>query len=140
MIFSNFNKNRQFFLIFIGVLLFDQLTKRWAIVNHLATHNSGVAFGLFQDLEYLNWFLVISTVGVGTWLTISFITKYPILIAMFLGSVFSNLLDRFQHGGVIDWLPMPIVTVHNNFADWIIFLSLFILLLQSFKGDKVSLI
>ena len=103
----------------------DQLTKVNAfgsggsfgfVVNH------GVSFGLFST-QMNTWVAVFFPLIflIFAW---SLLKKYPIVLGLLQGGAISNLLDRLLYGGVCDWLPVPILGLRNNLADWAIVIAL----------------
>ncbi|MDR3347142.1 MAG: signal peptidase II [Helicobacteraceae bacterium] len=104
-----------FWLFFIGAIAVDQLVKfvilegfRWnsAALSIVLTLNKGVAFSLFaslgEALKYVQAALIIAAIAFVFWdkLTIRYATPLGVL----LGAGCSNLLDRFMHVGVVDYI------------------------------------
>lgn len=90
--------------------------------------NSGISFGWFAInqvlLSIILVTIVVAVLAIGSrsrWIV------QPYLAGVFLGGVLSNLLDRLIWGGVRDWLPIPVVNLRNNLADWSIVIVLSIL-------------
>jgi signal peptidase II len=115
-----------------ALLLFDQLTKVWALqslpaegsvpiipgVFHLTLiHNTGVAFGLFAGLgTFVTWLSAAVLLGL-LWAllqshsTISGAMRIGMLLIV--GGAAGNLLDRIRIGEVIDFLDFQIWPVFN---------------------------
>lgn len=79
----------------------------WSDCISLELHyNRGVAFSMLAFLgEYLKWiqlslvsFLVYFIVKEG------YLQRYAVPAGMLVGAAFGNLLDRFVHGGVVDYV------------------------------------
>lgn len=56
---------------------------------------------------------------------------------LMLGGGISNLFDRFFYGGVLDFISLPLVPVFN-LADALIVSGVLVLLVDFFRGQKVS--
>lgn len=109
-------------LIFISVIFIDQLTKWWAISQDIVIFNPGVSFGLLVDQGRGVQLIVIGlTMVVLAWICKDDWHRVHIPFTAVIGASVSNLLDRFRLGGVVDFLPVPVLNVSNNLADWIIF-------------------
>lgn len=119
------NKQKLFpWVIVLGALSIDQLTKFWAFNQHVVSINTGIAFGALDASPWAGWLVPVVFVGIAGWWLRQFIVVQPVAVGLFVGAALSNLLDRWRIGGVVDWLPVPIVGLHNNLADWMIVLSL----------------
>ena len=106
--------------ICVLTLFIDQITKHFA---SRAIVNTGISFGLFSSgitTIALMVVLVLIAVSYGK----VFFRMSPTASGIFFGASSSNLLDRVLFGGVRDFLPLPILGVQNNLADWGIILSL----------------
>lgn len=120
-------------LFFLGVIFFDQVTKWAAVQQGLATINSGISFGLFS---FLPAWIVLLLVGIATifLIRVGVRTSQPSWWwGLTAGSASSNVIDRLRVGGVVDWLPLPLVNVENNSADWILFFCLFWLFIKEYR-------
>lgn len=109
-----------FVMPLIAILVIDQFTKYW---SQPIVINTGVSFGLFSSgITTLALVMVLALVALsyGT----VFFRISPIASGVFFGASSSNILDRILFGGVRDFLPVPILGVRNNLADWGIILSL----------------
>ncbi len=117
------------------LLLFDQLSKYWAMSNSQQILNSGVSFGLGGEtgvlplvasgilLICLGWYWVHSG-------------RSNALLLIMAGGV-SNLLDRIWYGAVIDWMGIPGTELRNNCADYMIAVGVLWLVAQVII-DQVS--
>ncbi len=118
------------FLIIIGSVILDQLTK-WLAVEfllpidtfpiikdalHLTYHeNTGAAFGILKDNRWV--FLVISTVAIVALL--GYLIKFPpknkwlgVGLSFIVGGGIGNMIDRVLLGYVVDFIDFRLI----NFA------------------------
>ncbi len=102
--------------------------------------NSGAAFSILTK----NTILLI-LVGVVALNLIYFwlikgknIKKFETIIyGMLIGGIVGNMIDRIMHGYVIDYLDFNFINFPVfNFADILIVVSIFIIIIQMIKGDK----
>ncbi len=124
------------YLISLGVILADQLTK-WIIKSTMVLHqsiriigdtvqltfveNPGMAFGIrfFHTHPFFGrWFFTIVSV-IASLVLIWYIYKmrrerrlYRISLALILGGAVGNLIDRFLYGRVVDFMDVDI-------PDWL---------------------
>lgn len=125
--------SRTFLIWCIAVLSFDQLTKIWAVQNGWSTLNLGVSFGFLQNVPVVLVLLITMLMaGVGLFL-LKKKQRPAWWWGTFVGAVLSNMLDRVLHGGVIDWMHIPVINVQNNGADWFIFFCLFWLFIKEYR-------
>ncbi len=120
-------------LFFLGIIFFDQVTKWVAVEQGFATVNTGISFGLFSFLP--GWILLL-LVAIATifLIRLGIRTNQPSWWwGLAVGSASSNVIDRIRVGGVVDWLPLPLVKVQNNSADWILFFCLFWLFINEYR-------
>lgn len=106
-------------LILTITVLSDQVTKGWAHTQELVSFNPGISFGLGSLMPSwaLTLLLTIFLVGIA-WVGRSFWLKQPVVAGLFLGGALSNLIDRWLWGSVRDWLPIPLLNMTNNLADY----------------------
>nr|MBP3724259.1 lipoprotein signal peptidase [Campylobacter sp.] len=135
----------KFLLYFCLVFIIDQIIK-WVFLNGFSyksswidlvlTFNKGVAFSMFAFLgEYLKIIQIILMALLFSYLMIekTLFRSYPIALGLIFGGGASNVLDRFIHGGVVDyvfwhkWFEFAVF----NFADVMIDLGVVIIILQS---------
>lgn len=110
------NKKLRFVILFILVLITDQSTKRWAMSHEIGQINFGFVSGFY--LPYTNW---IHLFGLVVAVVLALGLSMPVWArTLMIAGGTSNLLDRLLHGGVYDWLSMPIIGGYNNLADWAI--------------------
>ena len=135
----------KFFIFFICIMCVDQAIKylfthgglsvksEW--IDLVLTYNRGVAFSMFAFLgEYLKIIQLALIVGIfgyliGEW---PMLARFSAELGIILGAGASNVLDRFIHGGVVDyvfwhkWFNFAVF----NFADVMINLGVVIILLR----------
>ena len=137
-------------LVIIAVIACDQYVKsiildgfRWSseMISIVLVHNDGVAFSMLASLgEYLKWLQVGFLLAIFAYLLFnSEATKrYFLGIGLILGGGVSNVIDRFIHGAVVDfvhwhyWFEFAIF----NVADVCIDIGVAILMIQWLWLDK----
>lgn len=152
------------FYVTLPLLVLDQVTK-WAILRNFSLHdvqevipgffnlvlvyNTGAAFGMLSNQ---NVFFIglssIAAVGVLVFWTLgSFVQPFTRwAVAILLAGIVGNLLDRLQHGAVVDFLDFILPFYGHwpafNIADSCICMAAFLLLVESLRdmtrGKKVS--
>lgn len=104
--------------------------------------NTGAAFSTFIGFRWL--FVIVSIIALNL-IYIFFIKdkdlkKYEIIVyAMLLSGIIGNMIDRIIYGYVIDFLDFVIFNYDFaifNIADSFIVISVIILLIASFRGEK----
>ncbi len=146
-------------LLAIFVIIFDQATK-WSILafipnggvvricpyfNLLLTFNYGTSFGLLSPNTILQSYMIIGlTILCLVFLFYVFFKLKTIfekiLTAILIGGACGNLLDRFFHGAVVDFIDLYYKTFHwpaFNFADICISCSVLGLLIFNLLSRKV---
>ncbi|HIP19875.1 MAG TPA: lipoprotein signal peptidase [Sulfurimonas sp.] len=142
-----------FFTLF-GVFIIDQNIKMLFVdgfryyseyFDLILVYNKGVAFSMFAFLqEYLKYIQLVLVTGVLVY--VFFLKKlcYAIPAGLLLGGAFSNIYDRFIHGGVVDMFyyhawPYPLFRLHGfavfNFADVMIDVAVVWILILNFKPN-----
>ena len=135
----------KFFIFFICIMCVDQAIKylfthgglsvksEW--IDLVLTYNRGVAFSMFAFLgEYLKIIQLVLIVGIFGYLIgeRAMLARFSTELGIILGAGASNVLDRFIHGGVVDyvfwhkWFNFAVF----NFADVMINLGVVIILLR----------
>lgn len=140
----------KFIAIFLAIVIIDQAIKqvfmsgfRWdgEFFSLILTFNKGVAFSMFAFLgEHLKALQAILLVALFGYLLYEkkLLKAHALPFALLFGGGASNLLDRFIHGGVVDyifwhkWFEFAVF----NFADIMINLAVFIMLIQIFIHKK----
>jgi signal peptidase II len=141
-----------FAVIAIAVVVIDQLTKAWLVANvapgdqpmavigdllrFVHGQNSGMLFGMLPQSAPI--FAVVS-IGV-TGLIVVYHARAgrgivtTIALGLLLGGAIGNLLDRLNHGYVVDWIDMGIGGVRfwtYNVADACITTAIILLLVMA---------
>ncbi len=112
----------------ISVLALDLLSKEWASSSGLVSVNDGVSFGMGSGSSPI-WIAAITFAGlavIGWWASQEWANWHwlqQLGVAILLGGGSANLIDRVYTGGVRDWLPLGVFSLHNNLADWAIALG-----------------
>ena len=137
----------KFILVFTLVLAIDQFIKfiflggfRWygEYFSLILTFNKGVAFSMFAFLGENLKFIQLGLIGALAIYVFSqkeLFSAHWLPFGILLGGGVSNVLDRFIHGGVVDyvawhkWFEFAVF----NFADVMIDLAIVIFLWQSYK-------
>ena len=144
---SNYSLRLGVILLFslVGVFIVDQNIKSIFVdgfryytdcIDLILVYNKGVAFSMFAFLdEWLKYIqLVIVTAVIGY---VFYLKKicYAFPAGLMLGGAFSNIYDRFIHGGVVDMVywHCGFNFAVFNFADVMIDLAVVILLFLHYK-------
>lgn len=118
----------------------EQITVIPNFFNIVLTYNYGVAFGMFSTLSPLLRTSLISLVSV---LAFAFLFYYyskayrnhfwgSFAISLIIGGAIGNIIDRFCHGAVVDFIDWYYGTWHwpaFNIADSCICIGVFLLIL-----------
>ncbi|WP_034549964.1 signal peptidase II [Helicobacter fennelliae] len=103
-------------LIIIAVICVDQLIKmcilqgfRWEskALSIVLVYNNGVAFSMFASLgAHLKWIQVgfLLVVMIYVCIKSEALRRYYLGICLMLGGGISNVIDRFIHSGVVDYV------------------------------------
>ena len=140
-------QKRIFYFVIISVAVFgvDQYIKQLilgglrydtACISIIYTLNSGVAFSMFAFLgPYLKYIqLGIVAAGLIYIYKENLFERYWLPVAMLLGAALANVLDRFIHGGVVDYVfwHCGFDFAVFNFADVMIDIAVGLILLIHF--------
>ncbi len=130
-------KFSKFLFSFFSILTLDQLIKMLFLngfefkskcISLILALNKGVAFSMFSFLgENLKYMQVAIIAGLFIYfIKENVIIKHPVLSGILFGAAFSNLLDRFTRGGVVDYVywHCGFNFAIFNFADVMIDLSI----------------
>ena len=115
--------------------------------NLVRVHNTGIAFGKFNDATYSN--IIFSFVAMFALIFIIVLwkkNKFPgkinsYAIVFLVPGILGNLVDRLWHGYVVDFLDFYINNSHwpsFNVADSCICISAGLLFIGAFKADEES--
>jgi len=143
----NLNLKLSIILLFsaVGIFIIDQNIKMLFVdgfryytdcIDLILVYNKGVAFSMFAFLEewlkYIQLFILVGVLGY-----IFYLKKlcYSIPSGFLLGGAFSNVYDRFIHGGVVDMVywHCGFNFAVFNFADVMIDLAVVWILFLNFK-------
>jgi signal peptidase II len=134
-----------FSTIFIVLFIIDQYiklifvngwTQSWDCISLILTYNYGVAFSMFAFLKaylkYIQIFIMISGL-IYLALNKEIFKIYYLPIAFIFAGGISNIVDRFIHGGVVDyiywhcWFDFAIFNLADVLIDiavvWIVILN-----------------
>ncbi|MBP7876213.1 signal peptidase II [Candidatus Woesebacteria bacterium] len=116
--------------------LLDQISKTVFISSQgRMLINEGVSFGWRPAGEWLPIGLVVLIFFVAA-ASFRYWSRAPLATGLFLGGVLANLTDRLIFGGVRDWLPIPLIGLYNNLADWAIAAATILLLYAVIRNEK----
>jgi signal peptidase II len=138
-----------FATVFIVVFVLDQIIKQVFLggygaegncISLVFTLNKGVAFSMFAFLgEYLKYIQIALIGGVFSYVLLQkdVMSEYYIPLGLILGGGVSNLIDRFMHGGVVDYVywHCGFDFAIFNFADVMIDLGVAIILYLTFTSS-----
>ncbi|MBN2768324.1 MAG: lipoprotein signal peptidase [Campylobacterales bacterium] len=140
-----------FFGVAFTVFAIDQLIKFYFVegfswesecISFELHYNKGVAFSMFTFLgENLKWIqlLLISALVVYIFKD-GYLKKYLLPSSILIGAAFSNLLDRFIHGGVVDYVywHCGFDFAVFNFADMMIDFAIVLFLLKAYILERCA--
>ena len=128
-----------------GAFLIDQAVKsiflegfRWysSCIDLILVFNKGVAFSMFAFLEEsLKWLQLLLLAGVALYVLKLGKKCYFPPVGIMIGAGFSNVFDRFIHGGVVDYVywHCGFDFAVFNFADVMIDVAVLWLLVLNFR-------
>jgi len=129
----------------VGIFIVDQNIKMLFVdgyrhytecIDFILVYNKGVAFSMFAFLdEYLKYIQVVLVSGVALYIIYLKKLCYTLPSGILLGGAFSNIYDRFIHGGVVDMVYWHCGFDFSvfNFADVMIDLAVVWILILNFK-------
>lgn len=134
------------FLCLLLVVSIDQLTKALA-PQQLIYFNEGLIFGSLSDLPSTIRVLTLCTLG-GLFMTVYFFITYNLSkrlvwlhigLALLLGGIMGNILDRTLLGKTIDFIPLKLgqSLVIFNFADLFLWAGAIIIAIKLITKEKV---
>lgn len=155
--------------IAMAVVALDQLTKAWVessfalasssappgspnaptpivgdLVRVARTWNDGGVFGLFGDSATVLGIASLVVIGVIVWVQATSGARSPLLtvaLGLLMGGAIGNLLDRLQHGHVVDWVDTGIGSLRFytfNVADSAISIAVVLLLAMGLLGPRLG--
>ncbi len=129
----------------VGVFIVDQNIKTLFVdgwryytdcIDLILVYNKGVAFSMFAFLdEWLKYIQVVMVIGVLMYIIYLKELCYAFPAGLLLGGAFSNVYDRFIHGGVVDMVywHCGFEFAIFNFADVMIDVAVIWILILNFK-------
>jgi signal peptidase II len=111
------------------------------LIQIIHTYNSGVAFGLFQDLSVIFTILPLIVSGIIIVYAVRLRADQQFMavaLGFMLGGALGNLIDRLRIGHVIDFFDIGIGTLRNasNVADWCIVLGVILLAIAMWREER----
>ena len=137
--------NAILFLTLIGIFIIDQNIKMLFVdgfryytdcIDLILVYNKGVAFSMFSFLqEWLKYIQLVLVFGVFGYILYLKKLCYALPAGLMLGGAFSNIYDRFIHGGVVDMVywHCGFNFAVFNFADVMIDVAVVLILILNFK-------
>jgi len=126
----------------IKFIFVDGFYLEGSCINLELHYNHGVAFSMLAFVgDNLKWLQVILILFILYFVsTEGYLKKYPVATGLILGGAIGNLYDRFNHGGVVDYVAWHcgFDFAIFNYADVMIDLGVAIILLSMFLEDKHS--
>ncbi len=110
-------------------------------IQIIHTSNTGVAFGLFQNLSVIFTILPLIISGVIVYYATRLRDDQKLMATAFgfvVGGALGNLIDRLRIGYVIDFFDVGIGTLRNasNVADWCIVLGVILLAIAMWREER----
>jgi len=133
------------FFTIVGIFIIDQNIKTLFVdgwryytdcIDLILVYNKGVAFSMFAFLdEWLKYIQVVLVIGVAIYIISLKQVCYAFPSGLLLGGAFSNIYDRFIHGGVVDMVywHCGFDFAIFNFADVMIDIAVVWILILNFK-------
>jgi len=134
------------FFTLVGIFIIDQNIKMLFVdgfryytecIDLILVYNKGVAFSMFSFLEGWLKYIQIAMVS-GVLIYIFYLNKicYAFPAGLLLGGAFSNIYDRFIHGGVVDMVywHCGFNFAVFNFADVMIDVAVVWILILNYKS------
>ncbi|MDQ7045776.1 MAG: signal peptidase II [Sulfurimonas sp.] len=137
--------NAILFFTLVGIFIIDQNIKMLFVdgfryytdcIDLILVYNRGVAFSMFAFLaEWLKYIQLVMVFGVLGYILYLKKVCYALPAGFLLGGAFSNIYDRFIHGGVVDMVywHCGFNFAVFNFADVMIDVAVVWFLILSFK-------
>jgi len=118
------------FPVILSVIFLDQFSKFLASFFDLQiSYNSGISFSILanNDPKFLTFVLCLAVYLLFNNFR-KFWNKDEFASGLFFGGAIANIFDRIFFDAVRDWIFIPYTQIHNNLADWAIFIGLFLML------------
>ena len=138
------------YIVALTVLVIDQISKNIILnemvipktievlpfFNLILAYNTGVSFSMFSNNNpyILSVFALIICAGLMWWMKSEQDKTIRIGLALIIGGAVSNVIDRFLHGAVVDFLDFYIGSYHwptFNVADSAICVGALLICLRS---------
>lgn len=128
-----------------GIFIIDQNIKTLFVegfryytdcIDLILVYNKGVAFSMFAFLEeWLKYIQLVMVFGMLGYVVYLQKICFALPVGLLLGGAFSNIYDRFIHGGVVDMVywHCGFEFAVFNFADVVIDIAVVWILLLNFK-------
>ncbi len=149
-------------LLIIGIIVSDQLTKKWVVdsfqlhesreiipgfFNFTYLTNKGAAFGLLANVDaaWRHWFFIaVAAVALIVLIFAYFKLKdcqrfYGVALAFIAGGAIGNLIDRIRLGSVVDFLDVYVSNHHwpaFNVADSAICVGVAVFILANILEER----
>ncbi len=139
------------FFVIILTVVFDQITKYWALYNLDQSHpitfflsltlsfNKGVSFGMFNSPETSQIILIIVALFIIIGLLFTMNSRTIIPYSLISGGAIGNMIDRLKINAVIDFIHLHYIDYHFpifNIADVAICLGCGILMLSDLLQSR----
>ena len=133
------------FFALVGIFIIDQNIKSIFVngfryytdcIDLILVYNKGVAFSMLAFLdEWLKYIQLVLVLGILIYIVYLKKVCFAFPVGLMLGGAFSNIYDRFIHGGVVDMVywHCGFDFAVFNFADVIIDIAVAWLLILNFK-------
>ncbi len=138
-----------FMLVIIGTFIIDQNIKSLFVDGYFLDgdcislelhYNKGVAFSMFASLgQYVKWLqITLVTFVIGFIFYEGHIKKFPFALGLLVGGAIGNIVDRFYHEGVVDYVAWHcgFNFAIFNYADVMIDIAIVWILIASYLEDK----
>ena len=152
------NSKKKLLILIPLFIFFDQLSKKWILnnvfdsqkiieinkyLNFVPVWNKGISFGMLSNFMNINFFMIIVTIIISLFLFLWFVKttnkNLSISLAFILSGAVGNLIDRFNHKAVVDFIDIHIDNFHwpaFNFADSYITIGAFIYIFTIFTSQN----
>lgn len=119
--------------IILYVVIIDQATKYFAVVNVNWKANTGISFGIFPSFPLWVFFVMIFVM---LFFKMQSKTKLDLGWSLFMAGMIGNLIDRILLSYVVDWIPFPfpfIDRLYINIADIALIMGFICIFANNFK-------
>ena len=145
------SKKAIFILLFVVSVLIDQYIKygfvflNWgydgSVISLVLAYNYGVAFSMLSFLDgNLKYLQLVMLLGASIYLYLNkkILEYYYIPVALIFAGGISNIIDRFVHGGVVDYVywHYKFEFAIFNLADVLIDIGVVLILYLHYKESK----